>query len=97
MSEFYPFLFPFGSGLLAGLAMFVLARAGWRKLAISVIVALALTAMLTILRAQEMDGMEGLGIMLMAVLFLLPATFGGIIGALIGEWQSRRLGGGRDD
>jgi hypothetical protein len=93
MAELYPFLFPLGSGLLSGLILFYLSRAGWRGLAIAAIAAMAFTAVVTILRARDMDGMEGLGTMLIAVLFLLPATLGGIIGTLIGAWQSRRQGG----
>ncbi|MCC5974271.1 MAG: hypothetical protein JJT81_09480 [Rubellimicrobium sp.] len=98
MAEYYPFLFPIGSGLLAGLGLYLVARAGQRGLAIAVVGLLALGTVVTLVRAGRMEGMDGLAITLIAVLFLAPAALGGTIGALIGDWQGRhRVVRGDDD
>ncbi len=90
MDEYYPFLFPLGSSLLAGFALFLTARAGWRILTLACLLALAIATVVMFQRASGREWLEGLGVLLIAVLYLLPATLGGIIGALIGSWQARR-------
>jgi hypothetical protein len=90
MYDYYTFLFPIGSSLLAGIVLFVTARAGWQFVTLACLVALALATVVMFQRSAGQEGMEAIGVMLIAALYLLPATLGGIIGALFGGWQSRR-------
>lgn len=78
-----------GGGAAWLLARFVRVWAGW---ALAGGLAVALAGF--ILAAQSAQGMEGLGHIIMALVFAAPAMLGAVLGAALGGWMRRRTGQG---
>ena len=76
-------------GALAGHA---LARRGWRKAALALLVLLGVVALGLWLASRRAEGMRSLAFLAVMTAAALPALGGAAIGGSIGWWQRQRHG-----
>jgi hypothetical protein len=79
-----------GSALTAGVILYLLGRAGFRLLLWGLCLALAGVFFALTIGGQTRDGWDGIGYIIIAVIVVMPAFLGAVLGGWLGRMQYLR-------